>query len=203
MKNTLAIGGGSNLHAVLRSATHAAHVRLNHHRLLSGLTRPGYGLETYRRVLRVYTHAYAELEARILAWLACNPQVFEYDSRRKHGWLQQDLDWFGDTPLAPSSGEVACPEVGSLGQLLGVLYPLEGATLGGQVISVHLERHLGLQAETGGRFFTGYGAGCDEQWRNFLAFLAGQQLDESEVEQARQNACKTFNYLEKLLDAAG
>lgn len=191
------------LHEALRSATHVAHVRLNHHPLLVGLTRPGYRLETYRQVLRVYALAYRELEARILAWLAPHPGLFDYPSRVKQGWLLQDLAWFGDVPAELAAGEVACPEVDSLGALLGVLYPLEGATLGGQVIAPQLALNLGLQAESGGRFFTAYGAENQEQWRQFLAFLGQQSLDDAELAQAQAKACQTFLYLENLLDRAG
>lgn len=189
-----------DLHEALRCATHSAHVRLNHHPLLVGLTRPGYPLETYRLVLRVYAWAYGELEARILAWLERHPSDFDYRARRKHGWLLQDLAWFGDVPATPAAEAVACPEVDSPGALLGMLYPLEGATLGGQVIAPQLDLNLGLQAATGGRFFAAYGDENPEKWRQFLAFLGRQQPDPVALDQTLKTACQTFLYLEGLLD---
>ena len=191
---------GADLHQALRRATHGAHVRLNHHPLLAGLTRPGYSLDTYRQVLCRYAHGYAALEARILDWLGRHPGVFDYGPRRKLGWLEQDLAWFGDAPLAQAPAGAVCPRVDSLGELLGVLYPLEGATLGGQVISPHLERNLGLTPGAGARFFAAYGAGTPARWHEFLAFLGRHTADGEAGRRARQASCATFAYLECLLD---
>ncbi len=189
-----------DLHAALRQATHAAHVRLNHHPLLAGLIRPGYRLATYRDVLCRYAHGYAALEGRILAWLARHPGVFDYAGRRKLGWLEQDLAWFGDLPLARAPAGAVCPDIDSPGDLLGVLYPLEGATLGGQVIAPHLERHLGLTPQAGARFFAAYGADTGGRWRDFLACLARWPATGEVGRRACRTACATFAYLEALLD---
>jgi len=54
---------------------------------------------------------------------------------------------------------------------LGTLYVTEGATLGGQLISRQLERHLGLCDGRGYAFFQSYGSGIGVMWRRFLAEL--------------------------------
>jgi heme oxygenase len=51
--------------------------------------------------------------------------------------------------------------------LLGVLYVIEGSSLGGQLILKELQQRHGLTTETGARFFTGYGERISAQWRSF------------------------------------
>jgi len=46
------------------------------------------------------------------------------------------------------------PVINSIGQLIGVLYVVEGSTLGAQLIARSLEKHHGLNQTKGGRFFT-------------------------------------------------
>lgn len=63
---------------------------------------------------------------------------------------------------------------------LGILYVIEGSTLGGKVIYKHLQKTLGLNEESGAAYFYGYGDHTGELWKNFLFQL-------SEYEQLNQN----------------
>ena len=91
------------------------------------------------------------------------------------------------------------PAPGSVAEAFGCLYVLEGATLGGQVISRHLARELSLSPANGAAFFNGYGPETGPRWTAFLALLeahAGQpEQQASVVEAARQ----TFLLLEQWL----
>jgi len=51
----------------------------------------------------------------------------------------------------------ALPQLASLGRAFGVLYVLEGSTLGGRHIALALEKRLGLTAGNGAMFFNAYG----------------------------------------------
>jgi len=195
---------GQHLRQHLRSATHDAHVRLNRHPLLAGLTRPGYPESQYRTVLVAYYHVYRELESRIRARLGACAHPFDYSPREKWPWLVADLAWFGENPenRRPPAA-CAAPGVGSDAALAGVLYTLEGSTLGGQVISAHLAQHRGLSAERGARFFAGYGAQTEARWAQFWQWAvavcpgpgSGREADE-----AAEAAGATFAYLEGVLD---
>ena len=54
---------------------------------------------------------------------------------------------------------------------MGCLYVLEGASLGGQVITRLVQDRLGIGPEDGGAFFYGYGNGTAARWESFRAYL--------------------------------
>jgi heme oxygenase len=51
------------------------------------------------------------------------------------------------------------------------LYVIEGATLGGRIITRQLQTQLGLKPESGGAFFDGYGAQTGPYWKAFCTML--------------------------------
>jgi len=194
----------SDARQCLRQATHDDHVRLNLHPMLSGITRPGYGLGSYQLVLVAYYHFYRELEAAIDRALAAGLSRFVYAARRKLGWLAGDLAYFGIDPEA-AAWRPATP-LGAItfadeGELLGALYTIEGSSLGGQVISRHLTAQLGLGPATGGRFFYGYGEETLSLWTQFEAFLNQALIDDTSRGRAQYAAKTTFATMERVLDA--
>jgi heme oxygenase len=64
------------------------------------------------------------------------------------------------------------PEIASPEQAVGVLYVLEGATLGGQFIQRHLQTTLGLTPSQGLSFFCSYGDGVGTMWQAYMQFAA-------------------------------
>jgi heme oxygenase len=182
----------------LRLATHAAHVRLNHHPMLAGLTRPGFSLAQYRRILAAYYPFYAVMEPAILS-LTIQTNGFSYAQRRKLPWLIEDLRALGDTPA-----NLKCKRVFAIpadaAELIGTLYAIEGSTLGGQVISRHLAANLGLTPERGARFFSGYGADTESRWAAFCGYAETLVDDPMQRERAGIAALQVFNALEGQLD---
>jgi len=192
---------GGQLRHHLRAATHEAHVRLNRHALLAGLTRPGYPQSQYLSVLVAYYHVYRELESRIHSWLSRSRGSFDYGPREKWPWLVADLAWFGENPEARRpQGTRFPPHVDSDAALAGMLYTLEGSTLGGQVISAHLAQHCGLVPERGARFFAGYGAQTENLWQDFWRWADPVCNDAQALAEAGNTAQATFAYLESVLD---
>jgi len=93
------------------------------------------------------------------------------NDREKSALLAHDLHILG-MPAPATLPECAdLPSVTSAAAAFGCLYVLEGATLGGRVISRHLERTLGLDAGCGAHFFNCYGAESGARWRSFRAAL--------------------------------
>jgi heme oxygenase len=63
------------------------------------------------------------------------------------------------------------PPLNAPEQLLGCLYVIEGATLGGRSITQHLQTRFGLTPQSGGAFFDGYGAHTGSRWKAFCTML--------------------------------
>ena len=187
----------------MRRLTHDAHVRLNRHPLLAGITKPGFPLSQYGHVLTTYYHLYKSVECAIEGFIAQNDITFDYARRRKLPWIEADLLALKIDPgVEPFAGatQISAIEITSLPQLIGTLYPLEGATLGGQVISGHLVATAGLTANSGARFFNGYGSATEQRWTEFWTFSEASCPHPSNQELAGHTALDLFLCVEGLLD---
>ncbi len=188
-----------SIRMLLRHATLQYHVRLNHHPLLVGITQPNYNLANYHKLLFTYFHLYKALESLINEFLGRQHCVFDYDKRYKLAWLIDDLAYMHqDSPQLSCS--LNLPALNTVGQLVGVLYVIEGSTLGGQLISRSLNEHHGLTRNTGARFFYGYGENTAIMWQNFIDFADCISGDEIQCRAAEDAACQTFQLFNQVLD---
>lgn len=195
----------SAVRTLLRNATHPYHVQLNQHPLLAGLTKPDYSLANYRKLLLIYFHLYQALEGQISQFISTQACAFNYTARYKLSWLSKDIAFFKDDPHA--SGNVPClgmvlPEIENIGQLIGVLYVLEGSTLGGKLIFGSLVNYHGLNNNQGACFFNGYGERTPLMWQDFLCFSDIIFGDDAQCQVAKVAACQTFQLFKQVLDDA-
>ncbi|MEI7841913.1 MAG: biliverdin-producing heme oxygenase [Gallionellaceae bacterium] len=191
----------NNVLARLRSATHPMHVRLNHHPRLLGLLKKDLQLASYIAVLATYLPLYKKLEKQILQFASQHSLPFDYSTRVKQHWLQEDLDYLKVDPknYLPDSA-IEIQEIKSVGEWVGLLYPIEGSTLGGQVILKHVQSNLGLTREGGARFFSGYGQNTPLLWNEFGQFANSILRDETECKLAEITAIKLFEKFEEALN---
>ena len=194
-----------SVHQVLRTHTQAAHERLKQNPLEESLTRSDYPLRSYWLVLSDYYHFYRAMEALIESASERLKSRFDYTPRRKHGWLHQDLvDSFHIDPedaFWRPKRKFSPIRIEDQADLVGVLYTIEGASLGGQHISRHIQAgRLGVTAEHGGRFFHGYGEQTEARWNEFLTFAEQACPDAAQREKAAQAALAVFTEVEAALD---
>jgi heme oxygenase len=179
----------------LREATRDAHVRLER---VAPLLQAPLTEERYRDHLRALLGFSAPLEPRLLAF----PEAAELEvtSRCRSHLAAQDLEALGEDPSAAPRC-TALPDVGTWPRALGVLYVLEGSTLGGQHLVRRVQAELGLQRGTS--YLQGYGSRTGAMWSRFRdraeAYCAACG-GESEV---IASACATFDALERWLGPAG
>jgi len=202
----------------IRQGTHDLHERLE--RRLD-ITSHFSSLESYRQLLVRFYGFYATLEEDFqsseceAAWIELD---LRFKDRQKLTGLAHDLLFLG---LQPSDLSLlnrypnACPSrLISTPQLIGSTYVVEGATLGGQIIGVHLERMLGLKpGGQGAKFFSGYGARTGIMWRGFRNCVerhfsrsgnAGESGRPASIQSAVDSARAVFTNLESwLLDDDG
>ena len=83
------------------------------------------------------------------------------------------------------------------GGVIGYLL-IEGATLGGRIIGRHLQASLGLRADSGAAFFSGYGSATGPLWQAFgdLLRVRAASTDEAEI---ITGAVQTFDTLDRWL----
>lgn len=181
------VGPGSDILLRLRTETRAEHEAIEHELDLMApeLTRARY----VARLERFYGF-YAPLEARLQALGAfagppSGPQP-------KTPLLIVDLQVLGARPPEQLPLCAALPALAGPAEVLGCLYVLEGASLGGQVISRQLRRTLGITPESGGRFFAGYGEATAAHWRAFSASLVAFAREPGEQDAVVRSALATF-----------
>ena len=139
-----------SLRALLREATHDQHIRLHKHPLLATIMQPNHQLSDYHKLLLAYFGLYQFVEARIQQYLNNETVNFSYQERYKLPWLANDLAFFHITPIACNNLSLTVrhfPHITSLGQLVGILYVLEGSTLGASHMSLKLAEQHHLRPE--------------------------------------------------------
>ncbi|HEY5006344.1 MAG TPA: biliverdin-producing heme oxygenase [Ktedonobacteraceae bacterium] len=171
--------------------------RIHHDRASNTLDilRIHLSIEEYRDILQKLWGFYKPLEALIAHGIEWPLSALNFDQRKKTPLLEYDLHILGSTPsFLPICTDL--PELADFSQVLGCLYVLEGATLGGQVISRHIRKRLGLDQTTGCSYFCSYGAETNNMWNIFchiLATYASSSTIENQMLQAAHSTFVTFN----------
>lgn len=147
-------------------------------------------LERYRSLLSILLGFHRPLEQR-LARLDLGAVGVNLHERLKTPLLERDLRCFSvDLASVPVCGDL--PVLLALPEALGCLYVLEGATLGGQIISRHLRETMNVVPDGGGAFFASDGRDVGPMWRAFRDALEAGCPGEDEAIRAGDAAVCTF-----------
>lgn len=176
----------------LRDATAEAHRELEATMALAGRCADR---ASYRALLADLFGIYAPLEAALAA-VEWDGLGIDFAARTKSQWLHADLMALGLSSLdiAALPRTTRLPTIQSPSDGFGVLYVLEGASLGGQFIIRQIPRALGLTETAGVRFFASYGADVGEHWRSFIAAMALYGASEERAEAMERAALVTFEH---------
>jgi len=173
----------------IKLATSACHTALEDQLPLmhSDLSR-----EEYRQFVGRFFGFYAPLESLLRASNHWQLLAFDYATRQKTPRLVQDLLALGGSAaeLAATPRCTNLPALTTPEQQLGCLYVIEGATLGGRIITRQLQTQLGLTPESGGALFDGYGTQTGPHWKAFCTLLTNN-ADQNDGHSA--NHCATEN----------
>ena len=179
-----------DIHQRLRTETRPEHDAIE---LELDLMQAALTLVAYRLRVEQFHGFYAAIEDRLGA-----QDAFEGPRpgpERKTPLLVADLLALGVAAPALLPRCEALPELDGPADVLGCLYVLEGATLGGQVIARHLHATLGIGPSSGAAFFHGYGDETGARWRAFAARLAAFGGDEGQQDAMVRTAIGTFRAL--------
>lgn len=186
------------IHSELRSATTVLHQLLE-----KRIPFFSADLLLYTRLIEAYYGFYRPLE-HWLSDVAMSIPDLDWLIRSKTPALESDLyalglSAAGINAIALSSFALKTP---TKADVLGVLYVLEGATLGGQSLRNSLSSRLGVEEHNGGRFFSVYGTSTLLMWRAFLACLY-EVADPFERAQSVRAAQATFEAFETWFEERG
>ncbi len=159
---------------VLKQETKAAHEAIEQNDMMRCLMQNDLSVAHYIAVLeKKYTY-YMALEPIIAPYL--KNIGFDYEPRKKAHLAYQDLLGLGrqDTAIRnlPTCSNHYLPSITCAAQAIGVLYVLEGSTLGGQMIARHLKQVLPTDLHAHTCFFAGYPKEeVGKMWQEFQKFL--------------------------------
>ncbi|MCA9644723.1 MAG: biliverdin-producing heme oxygenase [Polyangiaceae bacterium] len=174
----------------IREATRVAHARLELH---VGLSNDRFERKRYVRFLeRMWGFQYP-LEERLAAFPRLRTVLPDVPLRARAKLAREDL-----RVLAPDTQLSICsdlPQTDTLPRALGVLYVLEGATLGGRSLLKALEV-FPEETEGVGRYLRGYGPQTSYRWKRFLNALETSVISDPDQLEATQGAVDAFSRLE-------
>ena len=190
------------IHSTLKQRTGDFHDALE--TKLRVLLSDGISLDQYAAVQKKFYCFYCPIETQLLSIRGWDDPEFALQDRLKVPLLVSDL-----AALAVDFGEIArwpfcdrLPRLETIPEALGCLYVLEGATLGGKLITRHLKRVLPLDESRGCSFFNSYGDDVGRMWSSFLGILARHCERHGDAEVVVQSACQTFASLDRWLSDA-
>jgi heme oxygenase len=177
----------SGAHQKLRSATAAAHERVEQQaRVVERLSDP----EERAALMAAFYLLHAEVEAAAAPWLGDHPDL-DFPARRRTPLLRRALEALGvEAPRVESALSAASPA-----EAIGLLYVVEGATLGGKIIRRSLA--AGGCGPDSLDFLDPYGDATGAQWRTFLAVL--EDVAEGDPDGAVSGALEGFRLAEQRL----
>lgn len=182
----------------LRQATRERHAALE---CQLPLLDPQLSRADYRHFVTRFLGYYAPLETRLLALPWWHEIGFNYRERYKTPHLVQDVLALGITvdALATFPRCADLPRIDTMPQALGCLYVIEGATLGGQLVTRHLQGSLGITPRSGTAFFNGYGEQTGARWKSFGALLTALADKTGSHEPIIDTANETFETFDRWL----
>lgn len=179
----------NNLHDQLKSATHDAHMKMHEHEFLAPLSG-SLDKGQYVEILKGFYDFYGSTERVFNA----HSKFFE-DELTPLKTIEKDFSLLAiKTP--PESPEVFEGE-DNFSSYIGYLYVKQGSTLGGQMISKHIEKETGLRKRDQICFFNPYGNETGQKWKKFLKLLNDTASD-IDVDKAVKTAENTFTHMDNV-----
>ena len=174
----------------LKEATNESHIQIGKTEAFSQLLSPSLTKEEYTNIITGWFHFITKLEKEYLKLPGIHNIIPDLDERLKTSLLQKEIQELKINNTSPTIDSTT-PECTNINQFLGILYVLEGSTLGAQFITKQLKTNQNL-SELSFHFYNGYAKFTTEKWETFKNSLNtyGQQHINSHQEIiASANAC--------------
>ena len=182
---------------LLRTETAANHKALESLMFVNEIMNNSLSIEQYKKLLTINYIIHQKLENKLCNMLDTDIAAeLDMNSRLKLGALEKDLEyWQIDNLTLPGLNfELFVPQKNT-GEVLGALYVLEGATLGGNVIKRHILANNAFKGhEEGLNYYGVYGEELSAKWKTFVSVL-NERVVEADYEACVNSANSTFNNL--------
>ncbi|SEI75229.1 heme oxygenase [Dyadobacter koreensis] len=184
----------------LRKKTDESHKRLEENRYSKAILDPSVTLADYQTYIAKLYGVTRACERDIFPEIAS--VLPDLEERYKSGLIVKDLANTGFSRIAIDNIPVFQFTTTGIAKALGVMYVLEGSTLGGKFLYQQINHTLGLNSETGAAYFWGYGQKTGMLWKRFISSLAEFAVEENCEQEIIKSAVHTFTTIDKWLNEA-
>ncbi|MGN7989489.1 biliverdin-producing heme oxygenase [Pedobacter sp. 22226] len=182
---------------LLRTETAENHKTLESLMFVNEIMNNSLSIDQYKKLLTVNYIIHQKSENILANMLDADIAAeLEMNSRLKLSALEKDLNYWGiDSLTLPGLNfELYLPQKNTA-EVLGALYVLEGATLGGNVIKRHILANPNFKDhEAGLNYYGVYGEELSTKWKKFVSVL-NERVPEVDYERCINSANQTFNNL--------
>lgn len=152
----------------LRSKTSESHKQLELLPISQAIVDPTITVAQYAMYLNLMYDVIENLETKIYPIL--NEVISDLEDRKKAHFIVNDLKVIGvkrkeQISLFQDVHKMSVPFA------MGIIYVVEGSTLGGRFIVKNIQESLGYDEENGASYFSGYGNKTGSFWKKFLNYL--------------------------------
>ncbi len=176
----------------LRSETAEAHKSLEQLPASAAILKPGVTRAEYRHYLELMYPQVYDLEQNIFPLIA--GVVPDLEERRKEPMIKADLHALGN--VGTDVGQLPFTGAGkpfSTAFAMGIMYVMEGSTLGGRVILKQVQPALGLDENVDARYFAGYKNETGSYWKKFVDVLTSYAVEHNAEQEVIEGANFAFN----------
>ena len=177
----------------LRQTTDPAHKRLEALPISMSLVSPDITLDIYRLYLELMSRVIYDVEHSLFTEMA--ELIPDIDARRKSLMIADDLQLLDSRNVHDELPLQAAGFKYTPAFAMGIMYVIEGSTLGGRVIVKNIKKTLALDEVRGAKYFSGYGDGTGHMWRAFLERLTTFEAETKSGEEIIAGAEFAFNVI--------
>ncbi|MBW1653854.1 biliverdin-producing heme oxygenase [Flavobacterium quisquiliarum] len=177
----------------LKTQTADSHQKLEDLSVSKSIMSPNMELEDYIHYLSLMHDVHNDTETIIFPFFS--NLIEDLEQRRKKHLIEYDLLFLNSKKT--DSATVFHKDEMSVPFALGVLYVVEGSTLGGRFILKNVSKRPELSGEKGVSYFSGYGERTGSFWKAFLNFLSEYEQKHECGEEIIEGAVFAFDSIYK------
>jgi len=185
----------------LRSKTHSIHRLIEQTEISKAIISPGVTLVQYEQYLQKVLCLHRAVEETIHPLLST--YIPDLAERQKSEKILSDLKELHFQPKNYPISFLDAEFIPSIGFCFGILYVVEGSTLGGMYILKNMIASVGKDNQIPTKFLTAYGQHTGSKWKMFLETLNEyvNSRNADEAEEVIKGATYGFNQVYKLFKA--
>ncbi|RED19726.1 heme oxygenase [Flavobacterium cutihirudinis] len=186
----------SNFLNDLKTQTADSHKKLEDLPVSASIMSPEMKIEDYTFYLNLMHDVHNDTEALIFPFFT--NLLEDLEQRKKKHLIENDLSFLN--AKKSDAEKVFHTEGISAAFALGILYVVEGSTLGGRFILKNVSKRPELSGDQGVSYFNGYGDKTGSFWKSFLSFLSEYEQEHNCGDEIIEGAIFAFDSIYKHFD---